>query len=550
MRKGIVVYKLEFIVRIKAKVKFLYNELVKFANGQLGIVIRSENDQAEVLAFEDSQTEKIIVIGDEVTLLGREMTIDVSQKTLGSLIAGDGTVIKRFGSAKDDSKVDVAKKRNIFEQSRGIYSRDFVNNYLESGSTIIDWAIPIGKGQRELIIGDRKTGKSSIALNMLLAQRRTTTKCIYVLIGQKRNALTKIITSVKNYKMEDRVTIVNAGSDTSTTLRYLAPYVAMTIAEHFQKNYGDDVLVIFDDLSKHAIAYREISLLLENPPTRDAYPGDVFYIHSSLLERAGAFKKDYGAGSITAIPIVQTENGDISSFIPTNIISITDGQIFTSKDMFNANQRPAINVPYSVSRIGSSTQNTIMKEYASKIKYFISRYIESLKMKNNYGFVTSNNEEIIVQGNTLFQIIKQNELEISEYDLNIILLILFRKNYLIFLDKMDFSVINKIKQSIRAHLVDSLVGQKFSKMLKQSAVDIDKKLLNVFLELEILPIVKFHLLIANMKLENDKQFKQSFGRVRNDAKLLIAYREREQEQATKKIARAKTSISSAKGKEE
>ena len=537
MKKGKIIYKSKSIVKIKSDSNFMYNEIVEFKNGQRGLIIRSNSDEAEIIIFEDINDEQSINIGDEVILTDKEACIKTSSGLLGAIVSGEGKIIERFDNAKkSEKKQDDSKIRNIFEESRTVYSRDFVNRYLETGTTIIDWAIPIGKGQRELVIGDRKTGKTSIAFNILLAQKNNDTKCVYVSIGQKRDELVEIVNRIKENKMQNKVSIVYAAPNEIATMRYMVPYVGMTIAEHFQKEYGDDVLIIFDDLSKHAIAYREISLLLDNPPTRDAYPGDIFYIHSSLLERSGAFRKEYGGGSITAIPIIQTENSDISSFIPTNVISITDGQIFTSKEMFNSYQRPAINVPYSVSRIGSSAQGSIMKKYASRIKYIMSRYTESIKMKDNYGFVSKTNDEIIKQGDILFKIINQSEKDISEYDINTILIILFKKNYLSFIKNKN--VIYKIKSAIKDYLSNTKTGNKLSNVLKSIDKDVDKKLLSMFLELEILPIVKFYLLINDFELEKDKKFIELFGEIRNNTSLFVKHKE--EEKIKNKLANSKS----------
>ncbi|RTZ68387.1 MAG: hypothetical protein DSZ21_01820 [Tenericutes bacterium] len=285
----------------------------------------------------------------------------------------------------------------------------------------------------------------------------------------------------------------------------------MTFAEHLQENFGEDVLVVFDDLTQHANAYREISLLFDTSPTREAYPGDIFYLHSSLLERAGSYNKEFGGGSITAIPIVQTENEDITSFIPTNIISITDGQIFTSKELYNSNQKPAINVPYSVSRTGSSVQSYVLKKFASDIKLLVSRYTEAEKMKRISNSVSKENAEIIKKGEALYRITLQNNLEINSYSFSSLMLILFKGGYMEFLKNEQR--IATFSDEINDYLVKTKSGQKFCEILN-SKTETEEKILEIFIELEILPMLKQFILEENPRMERNADFKEKFGDIK------------------------------------
>ncbi len=507
--KNIIVNKKEYIVTTEGDYNFTANELVEFENGAKGIAMKSDTKGAQIALLNDENTNPVIV-GQKVIPSGKPFSFKPSRSMLGAVINVDGEVVYRMSkNTPEVDKTDIDSY--IFRMARPIYSRDFVNRPLHTGTTIIDWSIPIGNGQRELILGDRKTGKTTIALNMILAQKDSNTKSVYVCIGQKKSTLDAVIARIREVGIEDRVTVVWARANDVATSKYLAPYVGMTFAEHLQENFGEDVLVVFDDLTQHANAYREISLLFDTSPTREAYPGDIFYLHSSLLERAGSYNKEFGGGSITAIPIVQTENEDITSFIPTNIISITDGQIFTSKELYNSNQKPAINVPYSVSRTGSSVQSYVLKRFASDIKLLVSRYTEAEKMKRISNSVSKENAEIIKKGEALYRITLQNNLEINSYSFSSLMLILFKGGYMEFLK--DEQRIATFSDEVNDYLVKTKSGQKFCEILN-SKTETEEKILEIFIELEILPMLKQFILEENPRIERNANFKEKFGDIK------------------------------------
>ncbi|MCK5866947.1 MAG: F0F1 ATP synthase subunit alpha [Mycoplasmataceae bacterium] len=509
-----VISKRDYIVRIKGKYAYVINQMAQFKNGVKGIVIKAENDTADIALLEDSLKQQVVT-GDTVTMLPNEIFIKPHEKMLGSIVNIYGDLV--YGNIQD---VNITKvpAMPIFRMARPIYSRDYVNRPLYTGLTAVDWAIPIGMGQRELVLGDRKTGKTSMALNMILAQRNTKVKCVYVSIGQKKSSLIDIYKKLDKQGMMDRTVIVAASSDDTATRKYLVPYTGVTIAEYFQEKLGDDVLIIYDDLSKHADAYREISLLLESAPAREAYPGDVFYLHSKLLERAGSFAKEFGSGSITAIPIIQTEAEDITSYIPTNVISITDGQIFTSKTLFNAGNRPAIDVAYSVSRVGSTAQLPTMRKIAGGLKLIVSQYNEVMKLAKLSPQAAEENKDIIVYGNTLLSLFRQGDLEVIDYEAGILLLILFKKGYFGFYEK-DEEII-EIKRIINTFMAKSSFGKKLSKLL--ATKEYDEKKINLIIDLFVLPLVKYHIINKFPELKERAEFADLFGAIRDDSRVYKA----------------------------
>ena len=307
--------------------------------------------------------------GDVVNATGQILSVPVADAQIGRVLNALGTPIDGKGAIKSD------KSNPIEKVAPGVITRQSVSQAVQTGIKAIDALIPIGRGQRELIIGDRQTGKTAIAIDTILNQKGQDMICVYVSIGQKDSKLRKIQTRLEEGGAMDYTIIVSAGSSESAALAYIAPYTGVSIAEYFM-DQGKDVLIIYDDLSKHAVAYREISLLLRRPPGREAFPGDVFYLHSRLLERACRRNKEYGGGSITALPIIETQSGDVSAYIPTNVISITDGQIFLETDLFYKGIRPAVNVGLSVSRVGSSAQIKAMKKVSGTLKLDLAQFRE------------------------------------------------------------------------------------------------------------------------------------------------------------------------------
>ena len=342
------------------------SEMVAFQNGETGVALNLEEDTVGVIIFGDFSK---IKEGDEVKATGRILEIPVSDDILGRVVNAIGIPIDGKGTIKS------AKTHPIEKVAPGVITRQSVSESVATGIKVIDTIIPIGRGQRELIIGDRQTGKTAIAVDTILNQKGQDMICVYVSIGQKDSKLRKIEARLEEGGAMDYTVIVSAGASEAASLAYVAPYAGVAIAEYFMEQ-GKDVLIIYDDLSKHAVAYREISLLLRRPPGREAYPGDVFYLHSRLLERACRRSKEYGGGSITALPIVETQAGDVTAYIPTNVISITDGQIFLETDLFYKGIRPAVNVGLSVSRVGSSAQIKAMKKVAGTLKLDLAQFRE------------------------------------------------------------------------------------------------------------------------------------------------------------------------------
>ncbi len=344
----------------------MLGELLLFPHDVYGMVMNLEEDSVgAVLLGNDG----IIKEGDEVKRTGKIIEVPVGDELLGRVVNPLGQAIDGQGEIKS------TKFRPIERVASGVMSRKSVNQPLQTGITSIDAIIPIGRGQRELIIGDRQTGKTAIAIDTIINQKDQDIFCIYVAIGQKNSTVAQIVEKLRKGGAMDYTTIVAAGASELAPVQYIAPYAGCAIAEEWLEQ-GKDVLIVYDDLSKHAVAYRTVSLLLKRPPGREAYPGDVFYLHSRLLERACRLNEEHGGGSITALPIIETQAGDISAYIPTNVISITDGQIFLQQDLFNAGFRPAIDTGLSVSRVGSSAQIKAMKQVSGSLKLELAQFAE------------------------------------------------------------------------------------------------------------------------------------------------------------------------------
>ncbi|OGI45889.1 F0F1 ATP synthase subunit alpha [Candidatus Nomurabacteria bacterium GWB1_40_6] len=342
------------------------SEMVIFPNGETGVALNLEEDAVGIIILGDFSK---IKEGDEVKATGKILEIPVSDDILGRVVNAIGAPIDGKGAIKSSKTYPIEKV------APGVITRLSVDKPVATGIKVIDAIIPVGRGQRELIIGDRQTGKTALAIDAILNQKGENMICVYVSIGQKDSKLRKIEARLEDGGAMDYTVIVKASASEAASLSYIAPYTGVSIAEYFM-DQGKDVLIIYDDLSKHAVAYREISLLLRRPPGREAYPGDVFYLHSRLLERACRRNEKYGGGSITAFPIIETQAGDISAYIPTNVISITDGQIFLETDLFYKGIRPAVNVGSSVSRVGSSAQIKAMKKVAGTLKLDLAQFRE------------------------------------------------------------------------------------------------------------------------------------------------------------------------------
>lgn len=363
---GTVTYVGDGIARARGLNNVLSSELLQFSNGSYGIAQNLEANDVGIIIlgrFDDIRE------GDQVKRTGRIMEVPVGDQLIGRVVNPLGQPVDGLGEIKTD------KTRPIESKAPGVMDRQSVNQPLQTGIKAIDALVPIGRGQRELIIGDRKTGKTALALDTIINQKGQDVICIYVAIGQKESTVKNSVETLKRFGAMDYTIVVEAGPSEPAPMLYIAPYAGTAMGEEFMYN-GKDVLIVFDDLSKQAVAYREISLLLRRPPGREAYPGDVFYLHSRLLERSAKLNKKLGGGSMTALPFIQTQAGDISAYIPTNVISITDGQIFLEADLFFAGTRPAINAGESVSRVGGSAQIKAMKKVAGTLRVDLASYRE------------------------------------------------------------------------------------------------------------------------------------------------------------------------------
>ncbi|HZS92996.1 MAG TPA: F0F1 ATP synthase subunit alpha [Chloroflexota bacterium] len=378
-----------------------YNELVEFPDGTLGMASNLEEENVGVIML-GPYTQ--IKEGDQVRGTGRIVQVPVGDALLGRVVNALGQPIDGKGPIQSD------RTRPIERVAPGVITRQSVDTPVQTGIKAIDAMIPIGRGQRELIIGDRQTGKTAVAVDTIINQKGKDLICIYVSIGQKTSNLAQLVATLQEYGAMEYTTVVAATAEDPAALQYIAPYAGCAMGEEYMEN-GRDALVIYDDLSKHAVAYRQVSLLLRRPPGREAYPGDVFYLHSRLLERAGRLNKDYGNGSLTALPVIETQANDVSAYIPTNVISITDGQIYLESDLFNAGQRPALNVGISVSRVGSSAQIKAMKKVAGRLKLDLAQFRELAAFAQFGSDLDKATRDRINRGQHVTEILKQPQYE-------------------------------------------------------------------------------------------------------------------------------------------
>lgn len=387
------------VARVTGLANLAYSEIVEFGNGTLGVAINLEEEEVGVIILGEYLD---IKAGDEVKGTNRLLSIGVSEKLIGR-------VIDPIGNPQDGKSEIPYKKFNPIEKiAAGVVRRQPVTTPIQTGIKAIDTMIPIGRGQRELIIGDRGTGKTAIAIDTIINQKDQHVICIYVSIGQKASRVAQTVETLKQHGAMNHTIIVAADAADSASLQYIAPYAGCAIAEYFM-DQGKDVLIVYDDLSKHAWAYRQISLILRRPSGREAYPGDVFYLHSRLLERACRMNKENGGGSITAMPIIETQAGDLSGYIPTNVISITDGQLFLETDLFYAGIRPAINVGLSVSRVGGSAQIKAMKQVAGKLRLDLAQYRELAAFTQFSSDLDPTTKAQIERGSRMTELLKQRQ---------------------------------------------------------------------------------------------------------------------------------------------
>ena len=394
---GVVTYVADGIVAVDGIDHACYGEIVIFDCGVKGMVQDIRRDDIGVILF-GKETE--IFEGSRVVRTGKIAGMPVGEGFLGRIVDALGNPIDGHG------EIDAAGYRPLENPAPSVVDRESVNVPMETGILAIDSMFPIGRGQRELIIGDRQTGKRSIAMDTILNQKGKGVICIYVAIGQKASTVAQLVNTLKKKGAMDYTIVVSATASDPAPLQYIAPYSGAALAEYFMYN-GKDVLIVYDDLSKHAVAYRAISLLLERSPGREAYPGDVFYLHSRLLERSARITKEIGGGSITALPIIETQAGDVSAYIPTNVISITDGQIYLESELFNAGQRPAVNVGLSVSRVGGAAQNKAMKKAAGSIRIDLAQYREMEVFTQFSSDLDDNTKKQLAHGSALMELLKQ-----------------------------------------------------------------------------------------------------------------------------------------------
>lgn len=408
------------IARVHGLLKAMSGELLEFESGVLGMAQNLEEDNIGVVLLGSDITVKE---GDSVKLTGRVAEVNVGNNVIGRVVNAIGEPIDEKGPIKSD------KTRPIERIAPGVITRKSVDVPLQTGIKAIDSMVPIGRGQRELVIGDRQTGKTAICIDTIINQKGKDVICIYVAIGQKASTVSRIYKTLQDTGAMDYSIIVSATASEPASLQFLAPYTGVAIGEEFMEN-GKDVLIVYDDLSKHAVAYRTMSLLLHRPPGREAYPGDVFYLHSRLLERSARLDEKYGGGSITALPIIETQAGDISAYIPTNVISITDGQIFLESELFNAGIRPAINPGLSVSRVGGSAQIKAIKKIAGPIRIDLAQYRELESFAQFGSDLDKDTLERLEHGQRIVEILKQAQYKTLEVEKEVVILYIVTKKYL------------------------------------------------------------------------------------------------------------------------
>ena len=448
--EGYVVSVNDGIVIVSGLDNAMLNEIVKFENGSFGMVLNLEANCVGV-----------VMLGNYTNIKENSRVIRTRQTV--SVPVGDnllGRIINALGFPQDGlSDIKYKIKMPIEKIAPNVMMRETVSRPLETGILSIDSMFPIGKGQRELIIGDRQTGKTTLAIDTIINQKGKNVKCIYVAIGQKESSVVQIYQTLKKAKAMEYTTIVNAPASDLPALIYIAPYTGTTIAEYWL-NRGEDVLIVYDDLTKHAINYRTLSLLLRRPPGREAYPGDVFYLHSRLLERSCQLNKKNKGGSITALPIIETQIGDISAYIPTNVISITDGQLFMVTSMFNAGQRPAIDPGLSVSRVGSSAQRSYVKQTASTLKLDLARYNELRSFSQFGSDLDDETKQILNHGERIMALIKQAPNKPYE-EIAEVLILFAIKNRII--DYIPLNLINNFKDEMLEYFIKQKNVKELSK---------------------------------------------------------------------------------------
>lgn len=418
---GTVIQVADGIARIHGLESAMQGELLEFPNEIFGMVLNLEEDNVGAVLLGDT---KNINEGDTVKTTGRVVEVPVGDALLGRVVNSLGQSIDGKGP------IDSKKYRQIERVASGVIARKSVDTPLQTGIKAIDSMVPIGRGQRELIIGDRQTGKTAIAIDTIINQKGQGVKCIYVAIGQKASTVATIVKTLEDYGAMDYTTVVASTASELAPLQYIAPYSGCAIGEEWME-LGQDVLIVYDDLTKHAAAYRTLALLLRRPPGREAYPGDVFYLHSRLLERAARLSEKLGGGSLTALPIIETQAGDVSAYIPTNVISITDGQIYLETEMFNSGFRPAVNAGLSVSRVGGAAQIKAMKKIAGPIRIDLAQYRELAAFSQFGSDLDTDTKEKLDQGARIKEVLKQPQYQPMSVEYQVIIIYAATNKYLL-----------------------------------------------------------------------------------------------------------------------
>ena len=437
--EGTVVSLTDGICRIHGLADAMQGEMLEFPNDTFGLALNLERDSVGAVVLGDYEH---IVEGDTVKCTGRILEVPIGPGLLGRVVDSLGEAIDGKGS------IETAGTAPIESIAPGVITRQSVSQPVQTGLKSIDSMVPIGRGQRELIIGDRQTGKTAVAIDTIINQKGTGIKCVYVAIGQKASSVANVVSKLEEHGAMDHTIVVSASAADSAAMQYIAPYAGCAMGEYF-RDRGEDALIIYDDLTKQAWAYRQVSLLLRRPPGREAYPGDVFYLHSRLLERSAKLNEDFGAGSLTALPVIETQGGDVSAFIPTNVISITDGQIFLETELFYQGIRPAVNTGLSVSRVGSSAQTKAMSSVAGPVKLSLAQYREMAAFAQFGSDLDAATQQLLNRGARLTELMKQPQyapLTNSE-----IVCVIYAGTHG-YLDKVDVSEVGRFEAGLLAHL--------------------------------------------------------------------------------------------------
>ncbi len=531
IKTNLVVYKtFDTIACVQGDYDFQIYEIVEFQNKNIGYVVSIDKNLASIAMLDGE-----VVIGETVYPTGETFYTYILAQPFGKMFDANGKLIKNLMVSNDKDEEDIlanrkSKKMYLFEEPKTIYTRERVSKPIYTGTLSIDTMIPIGRGQRELIVGDGKTGKTSIAINMLLAQKDSDVINIYVAIGKKKSEIVNIVNTLKENNVLHKTILIVSSANDYASKKIIAPYTGMAFAR-FLAQQAKDVLVVMDDLSIHADAHRELSLLVGLSPGREAFPGDVFFMHSRLLENAGKFNHFLGNGSITAVPIVETQDGDISGYIPTNVISITDGQIYTSRSLFNKGIIPAIDIPLSVSRVGSAAQTTGMALASSGLKTSYVNYNEQMKL-NSFGLDLNSNNNVssLQHGKVLYELVKQNEYNVIDYGVSIIMASITSGGYLDFYSD-DLDVFDNIKKILFSFLKYDVLGKKIAEILsfsqkemRKNKLELNQELINKYLIHIILPLLKYHLSQNVPGITKNRKFIEKYKDIRIDSRILLSHK--------------------------